>query len=430
MGGIPEKIPTVFGDRLVLAMDGSGAGKFVISMELVFGGTLDADRLAAALELMMDAEPVLGCRMVPDPKLPYWQRLSNAERINFTIAQDEAGYLQFRNSPLDCLKGPQLQACLLRQGQGDKLILKVAHQVSDAGGVKDIAAKLSAIYNRLAAEPDYKPEPNLTGCRDLGQVLRRVPLWAYPIIFVNFMRQNWSNTVPAITHHLQIPAGPLEPLTYVVKHIPAERTEKIAALGKKHYATINDVLVAAHYWALVKETTWDGKSALRLQTTIDLRRWYLPDEMAEGIGNPSVYEYPNLGHTLGKNFVETVELVSRRTRSRKKSWIGLTDVCLGPVLKLLSFESQQKLGIKIMEQLSKRNIFPNALTNMGEIKPAAVNFGMEPLQAYLLTPFVMPPLFGGGLSGYKGELTLCAGVPVYESGIIDRFYESVLAQLP
>lgn len=427
---IPDRIPSVYFDLLVLSMEAAGVGRFVIQLEMVFPASLDAERLKTALDLMLDAEPVLGYRMVIDPKLPYWERLSSVERTNFSLATNENDYLAFRNQGLDCSKGPQLQACLFRRAQGDKLLLKVAHQVSDAGGVKDIATTLSAIYNRLEKEPGYKPEPNLAGCRDLSQIMRHVPIWAYPVIFANFMRQCWSNTVPASTLHLQIQPGPTEPLTYVIAHIPAERMEKTKQFGKAHNATINDVMVAAYYRALVKEVGWENETMLRLQTTIDLRRWYLPGEKAGGICNLSAYEYPNLGRALGKDIGETVDLVSKITRSRKNNWFGLTDVCLIPVLKLLSFENQVKLGVKYIDYWIKRKDLPNALTNMGEIKKESVRFGIEPTRAYLLTPFVFPPLFGGGMSMYQGEGTLCGGVPIHIQNTIDRFYQALVENLP
>lgn len=427
---IPDRIPTVFFDRLVLGMELTGAGRFVVQMEMDFPASLDAQRLEKALDLMLDAEPVLGCRLIPDAKLPYWQRLSNTRRKNFTFTTNENDYLAFRNRGLDYSQGPQLQACLFRNTNGDRLLLKASHQVSDAGGLKEIAAKLSAIYNRLEKEPDFRPEPNLSGCRDLGQIMRHVPFWAYPVIFFNFMRQNRSNTFPASTLHLEIPRGPTESLTYVVKHIEAGRLEKIRQFGKARNATINDVFVAAHFHALARESGWDHKATLRLQSTIDLRRWYLPDEKAGGICNLSVYEYHNLGRSLGKDLDETVEIVSRQTRSRKNNWFGLTDVCLIPILNFISFENQVKLAIKGVASLIKRNGHPNALTNMGEIKKESVRFGTEPSRAYLLTPFVFPPLFGGGLSMYQNELTLCGGVPAHARETIDRFYQAVLDNLP
>ena len=408
----------------------SGEGRFVIQMELTFGGALNADRLIAALDLMLDAEPILGCRFVEHPKLPYWERLPEAARKNFILAKDEQEYYNFRNSGQDSCKGPQLQACLWRKSSGDSLILKICHEVADAGGVKDIVAKLSAIYNRLGKEPDFKPDPNVSGCRDYGQILKYIPFYAYPVIFFNWMRQNWSTNIPAQTHILKLPEGPVEPLTYVIKHIPAERTEKIAQFGKARNATINDLLIAAHYWALVKEAPWDGKSALRFLTTLNLRHWYLPDEKTEGICNLSIFEHPDLGSKLGKNFEETLDLVSGYTRERKKHWRCLSDLSLFALLKLFSYENMKKAGIKFADTLRKRGTFPNGLTNVGVIQPEKVNFGMEPLTAWMLVPFMFPPFFITGLSGYKGSLTLSAGIPMNEREIIDNFCESIIGFLP
>ncbi len=427
---IPDRFPSVFFDRLVLGMELTGAGKFVVQMEMDFPASLDAERLENALDLMLDAEPVLGCRLIPDAKSPYWQRLSCPERKNFTFSTNETDYLAFRHQGLDYSLGPQLQACLFGNTQGDRLLLKAAHQACDAGGLKEIAAKLSAIYNRLEKKPDYKPKPNLSGCRDMSQIMCYVPLWAYPVIFFNFMCQNWSITFPASTLHLEIEQKSTEPLTYVIKHIPAWHTEKIRQFGKAHNATINDIFVAAHFHALEMEAGWNRKATLRLQSTIDLRRWYLPDEKAGGICNLSVYEYHNLGRKLGRNLIETVEMVSRQTRSRKHNWFGLTDICLIPALNRMSFEKQVKWAFKGVTALIKRNGHPNALTNMGEIKKETVRFGIEPSRAYLLTPFIFPPLFGGGLSMYQGELTLCGGVPGHSGETIDRFYQSVVKNLP
>ena len=54
-------------------------------------------------------------------------------------------------------------------------------------------------------------------------------------------------------------------------------------------------MIAAFYRALAKAEAWDGRAALRIQTTVDLRRWYIPSGKAEGICNLSTYEHINLG---------------------------------------------------------------------------------------------------------------------------------------
>ncbi len=55
----------------------------MIQMELELDHRLDDERLARAVELTFDAEPVLGCRFVKHPKMPYWERLKPDERAGF-----------------------------------------------------------------------------------------------------------------------------------------------------------------------------------------------------------------------------------------------------------------------------------------------------------------------------------------------------------
>ena len=432
---IPERIPTVIVDRFLLLAEESGAAKLVLQVELHFDQTLDEDRLAKALDLLLDAEPVLGCRMVPDPDLPFWQRLGREERKNFCFTLSEPEYLNFRNSSQDPCRGPQVQACLFRKSRSDQLLIKICHQAADAGGAKEIAGILSSIYQRLEKEPGFKPEPNLSGCRDWSQITSQIPLWAYPIILLNHLRESWSNLVPHRTNSLKLQAGPAEPLTYVLRHIPPERTEKIARFGKERNATINDVIVAAYHRALVKAVPWDGKSALRMKTTLDLRRWYLPGRKAEGICNLSSFESPNLGFKLGKDLAETTALISAYSRKRKKSWIGFTEGWMYHSILRINPFSYQRLrdwGIKTLPKILEilEQSFPNTLTNMGEIKPETVEFGAKPKSAWLLSPFLLPPIFISGLSGHQNTLTLCAGVPVYAGKTIESFYDLILAELP
>jgi len=59
---IPDRIPSNRSDNLIGAFD--QLGEMMIQMQLEFNHVLDADRLARAMDLTLDAEPVLGCRYV------------------------------------------------------------------------------------------------------------------------------------------------------------------------------------------------------------------------------------------------------------------------------------------------------------------------------------------------------------------------------
>ena len=76
MHSIPDLFPAAAIDKIISSGQDVGIADFMLQMELVFEHGLDAQRLARALELMLDAQPVLGCRLVTEKKKVYWERKS------------------------------------------------------------------------------------------------------------------------------------------------------------------------------------------------------------------------------------------------------------------------------------------------------------------------------------------------------------------
>jgi NRPS condensation-like uncharacterized protein len=405
-------------------------GEFMLHLELEFGHQLNEQRLDHALALLLDAHPILGCRFVADPHRPYWEILGKEQLQIFFMTTQERAYNQFRISHLKTREEPQLKACLLRSSQGDRLLLKISHQLCDAGGVKDIAEDLSGLYARLEKDPHYRPLPNGAGSRGLDQIIRQIPWYAHPVIVFNFMRVTLSNQVPQNTHQLLLHAVQRAPLTFILRHIPADRMSRIAAHARQHQATVNDSMAAAFQRALVVTGRWDGRAALRVQTTVDLRRWYLPAERTAGICNLSTHEYANLGTQPGSDFSATLKRVCAITRKRKKSWVGLTEVCLAPLLGTLKYSALLSLISTVLKQRIARGNMPNSLTNLGPIDAESVVFGERPRKAWILPPVIYPPLFFAGFSGYAGSLTLSAGVPEASAGMVEKFFDQMLAELP
>jgi NRPS condensation-like uncharacterized protein len=107
MTDLPEKFPTVVADRILYIFQRSGVGEFIIQLEMEFDRRLDPDRLRRAFFLALEAHPVLGCRLVPDIVLPFWQRLTPPDDL-FVIAADEADFHRFRVATIDPTVGPQL----------------------------------------------------------------------------------------------------------------------------------------------------------------------------------------------------------------------------------------------------------------------------------------------------------------------------------
>lgn len=72
---IPATLPVEFVDRTVYVGGELGFYRAQLGGVVLFDGRLDEARLGRALRHLLDAEPVLGCRLVANAVPPVWQRL-------------------------------------------------------------------------------------------------------------------------------------------------------------------------------------------------------------------------------------------------------------------------------------------------------------------------------------------------------------------
>ena len=421
MQRIPQDLPAVLTDSVVSAL--GCRIDLMIQLELRFGHQLDATRLARALDLLLDAEPVLGCRLVEVDGPPHWVRLAPAERQCLQQVEGQAGYDAFVERSADTHRGPQVTAGLWSAEDGDRVALKVAHEAADAGGVKHLTARLSAIYERLRTDPAYRPEPNLDGARDPGQVLRLVPWRERPGIWLRYLLELGRFSSPWRSLRPPIEAGPPRGLRFHRRDLAPSLVQPLAAWGRARGATLNDLFLAAFFRALVAVAGWDGRTPLRASMTHDLRR-HLPQRRAGGICNLSAIEFLRLPLPLGDDLAGTLERVVSVTRRSKAHWGGLNAyVGLFPAARVLSHAGLKRLVAAFLDRSVRGRHFPPGLTNMGPLDPAALVFEAPPDHARLLVPPIHPPGLGVGLSGYRGGLSLSAGI--YPSTGGDRVAEGL-----
>ena len=401
----------------------------MIQLEMEFAGGLDAGRLAKAVDLTLNAEPILGCRFVDGCRRPYFERLDRDEQFAFLLAGQESEYETFKSGSIDHRSGPQIRVCLWPSPSGDHLLIKVAHQVADAGGTKDITAVLSDIYGRLLNDPAYRPSPNIKGSRSSRQLLRHVPWHAYPRIYLNGVQELMRLSRVRDVQALCVLEGPREPSVYISRLIPSVRVTSLAEYGRSHNATLNDIFTAASLRALVTLGNWQGRSHVSLQTTLNMRR-YIPSGRAEAVANLSagLYRWPDLGTEPGRDFETTLDRVARITQYGKTHWIGL-EIPLAPYAPLIKI-MPHAWAVKRFEQAAGAT-GGHGFTNTGPIDPGSVTFGMRPSMAHILPPQVYPPTsFIYSLSGYNGTLTLLAGAYPTQKETIERFFDATLKELP
>lgn len=403
-----------------------------IQLELEFAERLDAGRLSRALDLILDAEPVLGCRLVRHWRRPYWERVEPSRRAVFQVASNPQALEAFKLRRLDISRRPPIEACLHRSAAGDRLVLKIDHHVTDVGGLLELAALLSKTYRRLARDPGYRPRPNPEGSRSMRQVFRRIPLRALPEIVVGFLRTVGSFLWHQRSVTLPLETGPATGAAFVSRTIPIAQVARIAGYGRARSATINDVMLAAFFRALAAVGRRDGRSQLRAVTTVSHRR-YLPGGRGEAITNLCGMEYPSLGTDPGRDLAETLERVTRITRRRKASWPGLSDyVGLAPLfLSGLPQSLVLKLGRAVVRRGTRAGSIPHSLSNVGRIDPTGlVMDGATPIGARILPGSSRPPHLFTCLSGYQGTLYIAACVFEPQRVQVERFFDRLIYELP
>ncbi len=408
--------------------------EMMIQLEMYFDGELDAGTLARAVDLTLDAEPVLGCRFVEGLRRPFFERLDAGKRSAFLRAASEDEYQRFKSTSIDYRSSPQIRVCLWQPPGSARLLLKVSHQVADAAGVRDVAALLSDTYRRLSDDRSYLPPLNIKQQRSLREVLKHIPPYAYPGIFISGMITNWKSYFPPPVHSLHTDDGPREPLTYLSRFIPSDRVSHLSEYGRACKATLNDIIMAAAYRALASMGNRRQGSHVILSNTQDLRR-YLPSGRAPAVANLSyAYLYwPDLGPEPFQDFADTLKKLAGITAKKKSHWIGLDVVfdSFVPMCKIMSHQQAAKIYRDYIESLVKRQGGTHWFTNTGPIDTESVNFGIYPTKAHILPPVTYPPLpCMFNLSGYRGTLTLSAGAYPTQKDTNEELLDAILKELP
>ncbi|MFA5056217.1 MAG: hypothetical protein WC562_08660 [Dehalococcoidia bacterium] len=428
MQEIPKHFRAQFTDRFINFV--RSTGEMMIQMELEFNSCLDIARLKKALDLTLDAEPILGCRLVKRWWRPHWERLDADSRDVLLVAEDAREYEGFKRSPIDPYTGPQIKACLLRTTDRNRLLIKVAHEVADARAVTQIAKIVSTNYSRLAYEPEYRPEPNINGDRSIWQVLSHVPWHAYPTILYNYYSVYMLPLfIPLGTVHLPVTADNDRTLEFINRTVPEGLLKCIIEYGRQRNGTLNDIMMAALFHAITKASDWDHKSQLRLRVTVDLRR-FKPADIVGGICNLGGMEIVDLGTDLNDDFDYTLRRISSFMRQRKAYWIGLHDYLgFAPLTVFHSHNVMTKIIVLIVETSTNAGHAPTVFTNMGAIEQTDVTFDVPPVEARLLPPVDYPPHIIFCFSSYNRSLTISAGSWPCSKKLIERCLDEMIAVL-
>jgi NRPS condensation-like uncharacterized protein len=332
-----------------------GQGRWV----LTFSGRLDPERLARAIELSFDAEPVLGCRFVAHPWRPYWERLPHEQRASaFSIVKTEDGINAWMRTSLDASRDVQIQACLFR-GPEEKLAFKLSHDAGDSSGMLDYLSLVSRIYRELGSNPAYVPPPQ-AGRIGQGPILRNVGLR-------RLLRgwRHYSYADPGVDSPIEVPRG--VPV-FASRRVEPEDFARIREYCRAHGVTVHEVIFAAFYRSQYRVLAPPPAAVLTLPIPMDLRR-FLPSGTECGICNLSVVYFAGVRNQSFDQVVLDVHRLMASARSNEP-WLGQS------VLIQLAF----LLPYGVVRRIARRSVSRQVAT--GRIHPYISNFGIIDLRRF------------------------------------------------
>ncbi len=426
---IPNIIESEVAEWLIRSLVDDGSMQPQLGILIHLGGVLDLARLDRAVRLLMDEEPVLGCRFVEDAKKPYWERLDALDSLDpvpvleVASVDAESAALAWIAREIDPCAGPQLTAHVFRAAIGDFLALKFNHVAVDGNSVKEGAYLLSDTYRRLEATPDYAPQPN-TGARNVipaaksATFKQRLQFLKTPDLA---LPTDWGLPVTSRGRGHE---------TQLVRRIGSEAVREIRAWGRTRGATINDVLLTAYFRALVGILRPPKDARTPIQQSCDFRPW-MPVGQRTALSNVAGSWCMDVDSEEGDSFQALLGKVVDRTRAWKAGDAGVTTGLQMKVARRIPYKLMRaRLQKRTTDELGESG-YPT-LTDIGVIDPRQLDFGdLSVEDALLLGPVAYPPGFILTASTFRDRLTLSVGFDraALDGAIAEEILDRVVLEL-
>ncbi|EPR13622.1 condensation domain-containing protein [Ruminiclostridium papyrosolvens] len=388
---------------------------FQIQAIMELDGRLDFDKLAKAVRLSVDAEPVLGCGFIKKCS-PYWKRFDDIDNINFcslveTDNIDEA-VQHFLESPMYMDNAPMFMVKLIRSGKHDTLGVKINHVCSDGAGVREYIQLLSDIYSRIdAGDKEYTPSSSVRDREDHENLLYALDKesmdtsWSlHEQISLPTWRFHWKNRRMGDTR-------------FVVCRLPYGHLDILKDYAKTRNATINDLILTAIFRAMFEISKPPYGVPMDIPITMDLRK-YLPDHKAQAIRNLSGGVVIKIGRKPHESFEGTLSRIIPLTKYFKNKHPNAENIRMADYIEAMSFRQicsyfkaiSQVNELESLSPFSGVNTCAPVLSNFGFTSKSLIRFGKNVVtDAYIIPPVVRAPGILFAASTYDGVITLSVG---------------------
>lgn len=398
----------------------------MVHVELRYDFEIDIEALRTVLICFFEKAPVLHSSFTDNRIHPYWTVKDYKIDDVLTVKEVEEEQLEAEINDFLVQYIPpdadlQMKVAVFNHSGKSVLCIVENHMCMDGGDLKYFIKALCKNYT------DYV----LNG---ISPVELRTGTRSYESVYEDFSsgekklaKNLYKNINSKDDHGFPFTPNSIKDKSFIAKRkIPASRFDAIRSAGKKHGATINDMLLTAYFYALYELAGFRNDESVSISCAIDLRR-HIKDNSEQGVTNHTAWMQCRVPEK-GSNIFETLNYVVNSSNQFKEDrFVGLHG------LPLLSF------GYKILPLAASEEVikigYSNpllAMSNVGvlEVEQLALA-GNEPVDGFMSGAVKYKPYALLTVTSIRKEITLSMCVRGNEKDkiIVDKFFDLIVKNI-
>ncbi len=398
----------------------------MVHVELRYDFEINIDALKTVLICFLEKAPVLHSSFTDNRIHPYWTVKDYKIDDVLTVKEVSEAELDFEiNNFLIQYIPPdadvQMKVAVFNHNGKSVLCVVENHMCMDGGDLKYFMKALCQNYNDYI-ESGISPVDLRTGTRSYESVYEDFSTGEKKLA-----KNLYKNVNSKDDHGFPFTPNSIRDKSFIAKRkIPASKFDEIRFAGKKHGATINDMLLTAYFYALYELAGFDSREGISISCAVDLRR-HLKSSEGQGVTNHTAWMQCRVPER-GANIFETLNFVVQSSNQFKEDkFIGLHG------LPLLSF------GYKILPLAASEEVikigYANpllAMSNIGilEVDKLALE-GHEPIDGFMSGAVKYKPYALLSVTSVRKELTLsmCVRGNDEDKLIVDKFFDLIVKNI-
>lgn len=392
----------------------------MVHVELRYDFEIDIEILKTVLICFFEKAPVLHSSFTDNHLHPYWtvkdyhiDEVLTVKNVNEEELDSEINDFLIQHIPTD--SNIQMKVAVFNHSGKSVLCIVENHMCMDGGDFKYFLKSLCKNYNDYV-ENKISPIDFKTGTRSFESVYED-----FSSAEKQMAKRLYKNVNSKDEHAFPLTQDDIRDSSFIARRkVSADVFNKIKEVGKKHGATINDMLVAAYFHSIYELADFNKNDSVSISCAIDLRR-HIKDSQDLGVTNHTAWmqcKVPRCGRDIFETLTYTVNSVNQFKKDR---FIGLHG------LPLLS------LGYKILPHAASEEIikigYSNpllAMSNIGVLDEKSLALaGNEPTDGFMSGAVKYKPYVLLSVTSMRKELTfsMCVRGNDEDKKIVEHFFE-------